>query len=168
MLYAPPAVLVAEATTTPAWSAWVEAPLIGVPPEALVTEPLIAPAPTPKERLLLACPPTVTITDPVVAPEGTGTVTLVLFQALGVAGVPLNVTVLNTGRAPKLVPVIVIGVPTDPHLGERPVNMGWVPRLRLIVVTVFAATEFAGFTVVTYPGTVTWRSYEPGERPEIE
>jgi hypothetical protein len=43
---------------------------------------------------LLCTPPTVTTTLPVVAPLGTGTVTLVALQLVGVAGVPLNVTVL--------------------------------------------------------------------------
>jgi hypothetical protein len=36
----------------------------------------------------------VTITLPVVAPDGTGTVMLVVLQELGVAAVPLNLTVL--------------------------------------------------------------------------
>jgi len=43
---------------------------------------------------LLGTPPTVTTTMPVVAPVGTGTMTLVALQLVGVAGVPLNVTVL--------------------------------------------------------------------------
>ena len=43
---------------------------------------------------LLACPETVTITLPVVAPAGTGTVMLVALQLVGVAEIPLKVTVL--------------------------------------------------------------------------
>ena len=43
---------------------------------------------------LLACPLTVTTTAPVVAPEGTGALMLVALQLVGVAAVPLNVTVL--------------------------------------------------------------------------
>jgi hypothetical protein len=43
---------------------------------------------------LLAVPPTVTTTLPVVAPAGTGTAMLVALQPVGVAAVPLNVTVL--------------------------------------------------------------------------
>ena len=43
---------------------------------------------------LLAVPPTVTTMLPVVAPVGTGTAMLVAPQLVGVAGVPLNVTVL--------------------------------------------------------------------------
>jgi hypothetical protein len=43
---------------------------------------------------LLATPPTVTTTGPVVAPDGTGATMLVLLQLVGVAAVPLKVTVL--------------------------------------------------------------------------
>lgn len=43
---------------------------------------------------LLATPPTATTTLPVVAPAGTGAVMLVALQAVGVAVVPLNFTVL--------------------------------------------------------------------------
>src|SRR2546427_3154878 len=47
-----------------------------------------------KEIPLLATPPTVTTTLPVVAPIGTGAVMLVALQAVGVAVVPLTLTVL--------------------------------------------------------------------------
>ena len=43
---------------------------------------------------LLACPSTVTTTGPVVLPAGTGTEILVALQLVGVAAVPLKVTVL--------------------------------------------------------------------------
>ena len=69
---------------------------------------------------LLACPPTVTTTLPVVAPAGTGTTMLVALQLVGVATVPLNVTVLVPCVAPKFVPVIVTEVPTSPEVGLRP------------------------------------------------
>jgi hypothetical protein len=49
---------------------------------------------TVKVAPLLAWPLTVTTTGPVVAPAGTGTAILVALQLLGVAAVPLNVTVL--------------------------------------------------------------------------
>jgi len=48
---------------------------------------------------------------PVIAPGGTGVVMLVLLQELGVATVPLNVTVLVPWVAPKLEPVMVTNVP---------------------------------------------------------
>ena len=65
---------------------------------------------------LLATPPTVTTTLPVVAPVGTGTVMLVALQLVGVPAIPLNFTVLVPCVAPKLVPVIVIEVPTGPDV----------------------------------------------------
>jgi hypothetical protein len=43
---------------------------------------------------------------------------------VGVAAVPLNVTVLVPGVEPKFVPVIVTGVPTGPEAGDRPVMVG--------------------------------------------
>jgi hypothetical protein len=43
---------------------------------------------------LVATPPTVTTTLPVVAPSGTGRAIEVSLQLVGVAAVPLNVTVL--------------------------------------------------------------------------
>ena len=61
---------------------------------------------------------------PVVAPVGTITVILVALQAVGVAAVPLNVTVLVPCIAPKFVPVIVTAVPTIPEVGFRFVIVG--------------------------------------------
>jgi hypothetical protein len=56
---------------------------------------------------------------PEVAPFGTGTSILVELHAVGAAATPLNVTVLVPCIAPKLVPEIVTGVPTDPEEGAR-------------------------------------------------
>ena len=50
--------------------------------------------PTVKVTPLLADPPTVTTTAPVVAPGGTGATMVVALQLVGVAFVPLKVTVL--------------------------------------------------------------------------
>ena len=49
---------------------------------------------------------------------------LVAVQLVGVAAVPLNVTVLVPCVAPKFVPVIVTGVPTGPLVGDRLVSVG--------------------------------------------
>lgn len=73
---------------------------------------------------LLARLLTVTTTFPVVAPLGTGTTIEVPLQLLGVAVVPLNVTVLVPWVDPKFVPVIVTDVPTGPEIGERLVMPG--------------------------------------------
>jgi hypothetical protein len=79
---------------------------------------------TVKGTLLLATPPTITTTFPVAAPVGTGTAMLVALQLVGVAAVPLKVTVLLPALAPKFVPVIVMGVPNAPELGLRRVTLG--------------------------------------------
>ena len=73
---------------------------------------------------LLAAPATVTATLPLVAPLGTGATMLVALQLVGVAVVPLNLTVLAPWVAPKLVPVIVTAVPTGPDAGDRLVMLG--------------------------------------------
>jgi len=75
-------------------------------------------------RPLLATPPTVTTTLPVVAPAGTGASMLVALQLVGVAVVPLNVTVLVPCVAPKLAPVIVISAPTGPCVRPRLERLG--------------------------------------------
>lgn len=77
---------------------------------------------------LLATLPTVTTTLPVVAPGGASTLMLVAFQALAAAAsVPLKLTVLELCELPKLVPVIVTGVPTAPDVGPRLVMLGGPP-----------------------------------------
>jgi hypothetical protein len=73
---------------------------------------------------LLARPPTVTTTLPVVAPVGTGTTMLVADQVVGVAAVPLKITVLVLWVEPKLLPVMVTVVATGPLAGERLVSVG--------------------------------------------
>ena len=66
---------------------------------------------------LLACPPAVTTTLPLVAPLGTVTAMELTFQLLTAAAVPLKVTVPCV--EPKVVPVIVTGVPTGPKLVDK-------------------------------------------------
>ena len=65
-----------------------------------------------------------TTTAPVVAPAGTVTEMLVSLQLVGVADVPLKLTVPVPCVAPKLVPVIVTGVPAAPDVGLKPVIVG--------------------------------------------
>src|SRR2546427_5626071 len=80
---------------------------------------------------LLATPETVATTFPVVAPEGTGIAMLVALQLVGVAAVPLNVTVLVPCVAPKFVPVMVTEVPTVPDVGFRLVILGAAVTVKL-------------------------------------
>jgi hypothetical protein len=68
-------------------------------------------------KLLLATPPTVTTTLPDTVPAGTGATMLVALQLVGVATVPLKLTVLVPWAGPKPVPVIVTGAPTPPEIG---------------------------------------------------
>src|ERR1035437_4876126 len=74
---------------------------------------------TVKAAPALATPFTVTTRLPEVAPTGTGTTIDVALQLVGVAGVPLNVTVLAPWLAPKFVAVIVTGAPTAAEGGGR-------------------------------------------------
>src|SRR5678815_3030633 len=98
---------------------------------------MLGAAPTVKVTPFEATPPTVTTTLPVVAPLGTGTAIEVALQLVGVAVVPLNVTVLVPCVAPKFVPVIVTEVPTGPEVGDRLVMLGVAPTVK---VTPFEAT----------------------------
>ncbi|SRR5258706_4282044 len=81
---------------------------------------------TVKAMPLLARPPTVTTTLPVVAPLGTGTPMLVALQLVGVATMPLNVTLLVPWLAPKLTPVIITDAPMAPEVGLREVILGGI------------------------------------------
>jgi len=74
---------------------------------------------TVKVTPLLGTPPTVTTTLPDVAAAGTGTRMLVAVQLVGVAMVPLNLTVLVPCDAPKFEPLIVTEVPVGPVVGFR-------------------------------------------------
>src|SRR5579872_6639121 len=75
---------------------------------------------------LLGTAATVTTTLPVVAPAGTGTEMLVAAQLEGVAVMPLNETELVPCDVPKLLPEIVITVPTGADDGLRLVMVGVV------------------------------------------
>ena len=95
------------------------------------------------EALIPATPLTVTDIGPDVAPEGTLTVMLVEVEAVTVAGVPLNVTVLLAGVELKLVPVIVIVVPTAPLPGLKLVMVGdgIIKLVALAPIIPFTVTE---------------------------
>src|SRR5208337_4161288 len=103
---------------------------------------------------LLVTPPTVTTTFPVVAPVGTGATMLVAFQLVGVAAIPLNLTVLVPCVAPKFAPVIVTDAPTNPEVGFRLVMLG--PEDVTVKLTPLLATPLTvttTFPVVAPVGT---------------
>jgi len=105
---------------------------------------------------LLATPPTVTTTLPVVAPVGTGTTMLVALQLVGVAPIPLKVTVLVPWLAPKLAPVIVTDVPTNPDVGFRLVMLGaGTVTVKLTPLLATPPTVTTTFPVVAPVGTGT-------------
>jgi len=104
-----------------------------------VVEPL-----TVNDTPLLVTPPTVTTTLPVVAPVGTGATMLVALQLVGVAVVPLNVTVLGPCDALKFVPAIVTEVPTAPEVG-----------LKLVMLGAEAVVTVNDTPLLTTPPTVT-------------
>src|SRR5579862_2749395 len=64
------------------------------------------------------CPETDTTTGPVVAPVGTGVTMLVFDHEVGVAAVPLNVTLLDPWEDPNAPPEIVTLDPSPPIVGE--------------------------------------------------
>src|SRR5438309_2191725 len=75
---------------------------------------------TPLVLTPLAC----TTTLPVIAPDGTGVMILVAPQLVGVAVVPLNVTVLDPCVVPKFAPEMVTDVLTGPEFGDKLVMLG--------------------------------------------
>jgi hypothetical protein len=87
---------------------------------------------TVKATSLLVIPPTVTDKLPVVAPDGTGATMAVELQLVGVAAVPLNITVLLPCVAPKLVPLIVMDAPTAPEVELMSVISGDVSTVKAI------------------------------------
>jgi hypothetical protein len=104
---------------------------------------------TVKPTPLLATPPTVTTTFPVVAPAGTAAVMLVALQLAGVAAIPLNFTVLVPCVAPKFVPLIVTGVPTNPAVGFRLVILGAGVALFTLTATPALVAVFPDVSVAT-------------------
>ena len=108
---------------------------------------------TEKLTPLLACPPVVTTTDPVVEPAGTAATMLAALQLVGVAVVPLKVTVLAPWVAPNVVPAMVTEVPTGPKLGERVFIFGATVKVMPSLACPLTVTTMA--PVVAPEGTGT-------------
>ena len=106
---------------------------------------------TVKVTALLAWPLTVTTTGPVVALAGTGTAMLVALQLVGVAVVPLKVTVLVPCVAPNVVPEMVTDVATAPEVGERLLIFGVTVKVTPLLGTPLTATTTG--PVVALEGT---------------
>jgi hypothetical protein len=104
---------------------------------------------------LLARPPTVTTTLPEVAPAGTGTTMLLADHDVGVAAVPLKVTVLVPLLAPKLLPLMVTAVATGPLVGERLVSVGATVTVYVSALLARPLTVTTTLPVVAPDGTGT-------------
>ena len=133
------------------------APVIvtGVPitPEVGLKLVMLGAADTVNVTALLAIPDTVTMTGPVVAPVGTGATMLVELQLVGLAAVPLNVTVLAPCVVPKFVPVMVTDVPTSPSAGDRLVMPGTGRMVKLTPLLDTPLTVTMTFPEVAPAGT---------------
>lgn len=102
----------------------------------------------------LAFPETVTMTFPVVAPLGTGAIIWVLPQLVGVAVVPLNLTVLLPCVEPKVVPVIVTDVPTAPDVGDKVRILGTTVKLFPLLATPDTVTTTLPVVAAEGTGTI--------------
>ena len=80
---------------------------------------------------------------------------LVALQLVGVALVPLNVTVLVPCEAPKLLPLIVTDVLTGPEVGLRLVMLGGGVTVKAMPLLATPFTVTTTFPVVAPPGTGT-------------
>lgn len=97
-------------------------PAVGVNP-VTVGPPATVKFGVPRLTVLAVPPAVITVIGPVVAPAGTVATSDVLVQVV-VAGTPLNFTLPPDCVAPKLAPVIVTDVPTEPFVGLNPVMPG--------------------------------------------
>ena len=76
---------------------------------------------------------------------------LVALQLVGVAAVPLNLTVLVPCVVPKFVPVIVTDVPTVPEVGDKVVMLGVASTVKLTPLLATPPTVTTTFPVVAPP-----------------
>jgi hypothetical protein len=126
-----------------------------VPPEVGERLIIIGAAETVKVTALLAVPLTVTITGPVVALVGTGATMEVPPQLVGLAVVPLKVTVLPPWVEPKLIPAIETTVLAGPDIGERVVIPGPPATVKLTPLLAIPPAVTTTFPLVAPDGTGT-------------
>jgi len=74
------------------------------------------------------------MTGPLVAPLGTGATILIVDQPVVKAGTPLNCNVLPPCTAPKFDPLIVIGAPAIPDVGETAAITGGTVNVTPLLV----------------------------------
>ena len=88
-----------------------------------------------------------------VAPDGTDATICVLLQLVGLAAVPLNVTLLVPCVEPKFVPVMVTDVPTAPDVGDKLVILGVGTTVKLTPLLALPPTVTTTLPVVAPLGT---------------
>jgi len=111
--------------------------------------------------LVIVIPLTMILIGPVVAPAGIVVVILVVVDAVTVAGIPLNETVLLVGVVLKFVPEIIMVAPSAPLLGLNPVSVGVGATEKLFALnTVIPFNESEILPVVAPTGTVVIRLVE--------
>jgi len=101
----------------------------------------------------LATPSTVTTTGPVAAPSGTVTVIEAALQLVGLAPVPLKVTVLLPCSAPKPAPLISTVAPSGPESRLNPLIRGLTLKVTWLLASPSTVTTTG--PVVASAGTVT-------------
>lgn len=104
-----------------------------------------------KNEILLEAPLTVTITcdDPGPRPTGTVTPMLPILQLETLAAIPAKVTVLELWFKPKLLPVMVIAVPTGPEISDRLVITGVTVKVAILLVKPLTVTAMLSFPAGT-------------------
>jgi len=126
------------------------------PPSSGFSLPITGGGPvTVKVTWLLAAVPTVTTTGPVVAVDGTVTVIEVSLQLLGVAAVPLKVTVPVPCVSPKFAPPISTEVSTCPRAGLKELTIGSLPTVKAAPLLAIPPTVTTTLPEVAPAGTVT-------------
>ena len=89
------------------------------------------------------------------APVGTGSEIDVALQLVGVAEVPLNLTVLVPWVVPKFAPVIVTEAPTAPVVGDKLVMLGAATTVNDLPLLAAPLTVTTTLPVVAPVGTGT-------------
>jgi hypothetical protein len=102
----------------------------------------------------LGTPLTLATMLPVVAPLGTGATIEVALQLLGVAVIPLNVTVLVPCVEPKFAPVIVTDAPAAPGVGDRLLMLGVGRTVKLTALLAAPPAVTTTLPLVAPDGTV--------------
>jgi hypothetical protein len=115
---------------------------------------IVAPGVTVKVTPLLVVPPDTIVTGPVVVPAGTGTTMLESLQLMGVAAVPLKFTTLVPCGIPNPEPAIVTTELTVPEVGVSEEMLGGGMTVKLTEFEVPPCVTITG-PVVAVGGTGT-------------